>query len=1011
MKKRNSENINGTVKKRRKTLKIKPRFLIVLLLLAIIIISLCSNIFNNKTEAATKDIVDIVLFFGQSNMVGSEFPTEETRHSGREATFAKETDTDENIVNKISNCAVVNIEMPTSPTGPVAYEYLYYQPGSATARNAVREIKQTTTGGAYEQFPWVSAGLWVTGECLKWNGSGISKVTETLTDTNYDTTISFSMNMIPQFCKTYYETTGHKVLVVHCAKGGQGIAEFGPNGNIGKIMAEKFKAACDYANSRSDWTVGNKFFVSMQGENDVGGVHMNVQTKDGYKTSYRAVVDNLKSKCSITKGALVETGYEIPYYGSVEYPNGATMSDVNTIYQAQQELISGYNDTILGSDYGYNSFVPNTLEDYNQNCTTKVSYTNGIKVSWAEAFNKAYERMDCATTDGVPTNKIHYTAASLCQVGLETATNLANEILPVNLTLSSESKTIEYGSTTTFTISRTATAGTLGIESTNTNVATATLNGNTVTVTATGVGECNIWVGSQPTATYRGESKPFHITVTKATPTVSLSATSGSVTAGSTTTFTASVTSGAGALSVSSSNTNIATASISNGTVTVTGKAAGTATITVTSATNTNYNSASKTYSVTVTNPEKQNPTITLNPTSGSVNVGGTTTFTASVTSGAGALSVSSSNTNIATASISNGTVTVTGVAEGSATITVTSAANTSYNSASKTYSITVTATQKPTPTITLDDVYNTNGVVDTNHYVVLEGSKPSGSGAWTYSSSNPDIFVMLENQNTFKIGGYSGKTGTATITIGCEESSSYAAASVTYNVTITAVKPTPTITLNDEYNNNGVVDTNHYVVLEGSKPSGSGAWTYSSSNPDIFVVLENQNTFKIGGYSGKTGAAIITIGCEENSSYAAASTTYKVMVVKASGYSGTYDGTAHGISVECSGTTIKYGTTSGTYNLTTSPTFTDAGTHTVYYQISKSGYTTATGSQTVIIHKVEPTITLSKTSGEVTVGGTTTFTASVTSGAGALSVSSSATGKATASINNGTVTVTGVAE
>ena len=81
-------------------------------------------------------------------------------------------------------------------------------------------------------------------------------------------------------------------------------------------------------------------------------------------------------------------------------------------------------------------------------------------------------------------------------------------------------------------------------------------------------------------------------------------------------------------------------------------------------------------------------------------------------------------------------------------------------------------------------------------------------------------------------------------------------------------------------------------------------------------------------------------------------------MNVTASGYTGTYDGKAHGITVSApEGATVKYGTTSGTYNLTAAPTYTNAGTYTVYYQVTKTGYTTVTGNKTVTIGKAAPIV------------------------------------------------------
>ena len=85
-----------------------------------------------------------------------------------------------------------------------------------------------------------------------------------------------------------------------------------------------------------------------------------------------------------------------------------------------------------------------------------------------------------------------------------------------------------------------------------------------------------------------------------------------------------------------------------------------------------------------------------------------------------------------------------------------------------------------------------------------------------------------------------------------------------------------------------------------------------------------------------------------------------ETMDVSASGFSGTYDGQPHGISVTVNsptGAVVKYGQTDGIYDLDDSPTYTDAGDYTVYYQVTKDKYTTVTGSAEVKISKADMTV------------------------------------------------------
>ena len=81
-------------------------------------------------------------------------------------------------------------------------------------------------------------------------------------------------------------------------------------------------------------------------------------------------------------------------------------------------------------------------------------------------------------------------------------------------------------------------------------------------------------------------------------------------------------------------------------------------------------------------------------------------------------------------------------------------------------------------------------------------------------------------------------------------------------------------------------------------------------------------------------------------------------MEVSASGFSGTYDGWSHGITVTApDDATVKYGTAANACDLDNSPKYTNAGTYTIYYEVTKDKYTTVTGSATVKIAKKAATI------------------------------------------------------
>ena len=143
---------------------------------------------------------------------------------------------------------------------------------------------------------------------------------------------------------------------------------------------------------------------------------------------------------------------------------------------------------------------------------------------------------------------------------------------------------------------------------------------------------------------------------------------------------------------------------------------------------------------------------------------------------------------------------------------------------------------------------------------------------------------------------------------------------------------------------------------------TGDGTVTYSSSNTAVAIV--NATTGEVTIVNNGTTTITATIVDGTNYTYATKTATYTLsvgtaaMTVTATGYTGAYDGQAHGITVTApAGATVKYGETAGTYNLNASPTYTNAGTYTVYYQVTKTGFDTVTGSATVTITKVDPTV------------------------------------------------------
>ena len=129
-------------------------------------------------------------------------------------------------------------------------------------------------------------------------------------------------------------------------------------------------------------------------------------------------------------------------------------------------------------------------------------------------------------------------------------------------------------------------------------------------------------------------------------------------------------------------------------------------------------------------------------------------------------------------------------------------------------------------------------------------------------------------------------------------------------------------------------------------------------------------------------------------------------MEVSASGFSGTYDGWSHGISVTApDDATVKYGTAANACDLDNSPKYTNAGTYTIYYEVTKDKYTTVTGSATVKIYKATGSISYSNTTVEHNVSDSAFKETLSLSGSASVSYSSDNPAVATVAAD-GTVTI-----
>ena len=130
-------------------------------------------------------------------------------------------------------------------------------------------------------------------------------------------------------------------------------------------------------------------------------------------------------------------------------------------------------------------------------------------------------------------------------------------------------------------------------------------------------------------------------------------------------------------------------------------------------------------------------------------------------------------------------------------------------------------------------------------------------------------------------------------------------------------------------------------------------------------------------------------------------------------GYTGIYDGKAHNaiisVTTNPAGATVEYAIENGKYS-STIPQVTDANTYSISIRATKEGYIKAEKTVTVTVRPQTNTrgnLVLSETSGTITYPNNGAFTVTKNTSGGALSVTSSDTNIATASISGTTVTIT----
>ena len=339
-----------------------------------------NDVHNKKIETQTEkrvidlyaiwaEDIDLVLFFGQSNMVGYtgmykyEQETKDTRD------ISKYIDSD--IIKEYKTFNYVSVQVSEN----IAFDYKINSKNEGTLEMITSKTK--TLG---------EKSIYINNK-LRYSKKG---------DKYYSLLPSYGTNMIPQFAKTYYEETGNKMVSVMASNGGEPIRNFFPSTDseyndeqhIYEAAKEKYLSAIEYLENNG-YRVVNRFYVMYQGCSDA----TEELSKDNlYYDSYMKVHNYLKKDLGLSFGVIVETSWKINEKNDVD-------NYVKKIHEEQEKLIKNNKDIILGSDLGY--------------------------VAYDKEYKELFALEEVPVDDKVVNNSIHLTAASLSQIGKDSAKNVA----------------------------------------------------------------------------------------------------------------------------------------------------------------------------------------------------------------------------------------------------------------------------------------------------------------------------------------------------------------------------------------------------------------------------------------------------------------------------------------------------------------------------------------------------------------------------------------------------------
>ena len=350
-------------------------------------ITLYANWKKSTTQPNPQKKIDVVLMFGQSNMVGRPAALtdvnkkiKDTRKIDERLYNTSDNTYDDDLLKNYNYIFGVNYTIPKS----TAYEYKYNSNSFADLYN---------------------------------NGKYLKNFGETIVATENNATsfkTSFGTNIIPYFAKTYTQETGHKLAIVHTAIGGKQIECFLPTTDkyyscdrkryMYEMMYKKYQAALRKL-KRNGYTVENTFYLVIQGEANTNNGKNNGY--ENYYSHYMRLHNYLKKNFGLKFGAIVYTAYK---------PSTSKDSKkcvlIDGMHNAQANLIKKNKDIILASDFAYRRYTENYANAFGLGQHT---YTeNGKKVI-------------------VKDNSAHYTSLTLSKIGIDSALRISKLIKNPNM--------------------------------------------------------------------------------------------------------------------------------------------------------------------------------------------------------------------------------------------------------------------------------------------------------------------------------------------------------------------------------------------------------------------------------------------------------------------------------------------------------------------------------------------------------------------------------------------------